>query len=106
MAANQLPQDPALREAFEKFLNATEDAGNAEHARLDRIAKTHVAANSRELTSTLNIFDAATKKLSEIMDQKRVSSPSPATLFSQSAEHKNPSSVEANNSTTPGPSNS
>ena len=58
MAANQLPQDPALREAFEKFLDATEDAANAEHARLDLIAETHVAANSRKLTSTLKIFDS------------------------------------------------
>ena len=105
MTANQLPQDPALREAFEKILNATHDAANAEHARLDRIAETHVAANSTELTSTLKIFDAAiTKKLREI-PQKPVSSPSPATLFSQSAGSKNLSS-EANNSSMSRPSNS
>lgn len=104
MAANQLPQDPAVSEAFENIHNATVNAANAEHTRLNHQEEKHIAAISTRLTSTLDNLDAAiTKKLSE-MRQKHVSSP--ATLFSQSAELKNPSSVEADNSTTPAPSKS
>ncbi len=102
MAANQLSQDPAVRKAFEEILNATDDAANVKHAHLDGKEKTHVAEHSTELTSTLNILNAAiTNKFSEMHQKNRVFSP--ATLFSQSAE-QNPSSVEAGKSTTPGPS--
>ncbi|HAG62294.1 MAG: hypothetical protein CMF55_04140 [Legionellales bacterium] len=103
--ANQLPnQDPAVDDAFNSILKATHDAANAEHTRLNYQEEKHIAAISTKLTSTLDNLDAAiTKKLSE-MHQKHVSSP--ATLFSQSVELKNTSSVEADNSTTPGPSKS
>ena len=104
MATNQLPQDPAVREAFENILNATDNAANVEHTRLNHQEEKHIVAISSKLTSTLDNFDAAiTKKLSE-MHKNHISSP--ATLFSQSTELKKSSSVEADNSTTPGPSKS
>ena len=99
MAANQLPQDPAIREAFKNILNATDNAANVEHTRLNYLENLHRAAKSSELTSTL-------ENLNAVID-KKLQTPvsSPATLFSQSAGSKNLSS-EANNSSMSRPSNS
>ena len=101
--ANRLPnQDPAVPQTFEKILEATHVAADKVHAGLDDRGRVNNAAHSKVLTDVLNNFDAViTKKLSE-MHQKHVSSS--ATLFSQSAELKNPSSVEADNSTSQAPS--